>query len=771
MNLGLLIKNRKAILDCLFATGCLLLWFAPLYASGTTILSGWELSREHPTTWIIPLIASIYFWSAWNGRYRIQLYSVGLLVLYVNIVLTWSDADRFLNVFSAWMMLLVLIGALASTIHQGLDRLFEDQARSVTPTLAFVLAFVALTPVFASLTSHTRNENPLYMFLAQKTGQAPPVVVSPAAHAPPVPETLSPTTVPVPTDILSNTNTSIFMLHTQVCELTMPLASRGWSMRAPGAMKLHHLDWLPSARRLAVTTARGDIYMSRDEGQSWVHRHCGLLFSFKTVQFVDARTAWATGKSGKGKDAVAETRDGGVTWIVRELRDRSKRELGSVIGLRFRDARNGALIGGNCLFATADAGETWVRAVSAEFRESTYDLGRRQLITRDRGETWLWPQRDARAEPTEVTGLFVRDAQSGQAAATGEEGGTHTNDDDGQAPKRFTAPLRGANICHILVAGNQRGWLAGCDGSLHYTVDGGQSWGAVALFNAHPLFAVQFIDWQTGWAVGGAGTILRTTDGGKNWSGHTLATDMDLHALRFIDAKIGWVLSERGSIWHTRDGGLVWAVQRTGSGEHKWSNIHILDAERGWIVGEKGRLLLTVDGGKHWQLRETTFDESLRSVVFVDRNFGWAVGERGLILHSRDGGLTWKDQPIHMGEPLTFVAFRDRRNGWAVGESRFALKTVDGGQNWKAVTLPGEPPYRAIRFFDARRGWLAGRSDWYRTEDGGTSWRAVEMPEYVDQSSRYVPSRAWFVDPNTAWGVSAKGTIWKYSMDYRDKNQ
>src|SRR4030065_3552 len=189
------------------------------------------------------------------------------------------------------------------------------------------------------------------MALAQKTGQVPPVVVSPTAHVPPVPETLSSTTAPAPaTDILSNTNTSIFMQHAQVCELTAPPSSNGWLMRAPGTMKLHHLDWLPSARRLTVTTARGDIYMSRDEGQSWFHGHCASLFSFKTVQFVDARTAWATGKSGEGKDAVAETRDGGVTWIVRELQDRSKRELGSVIGLRFRDARNGALIGGNCLF-------------------------------------------------------------------------------------------------------------------------------------------------------------------------------------------------------------------------------------------------------------------------------------------------------------------------------------------------------------------------------------------------------------------------------------
>src|SRR4030067_211401 len=130
INPSLLIKNRKAILDCLLASGCLLLWFAPLYASDQGLLSGWEMSRKNPTTWIFPLLATLSFWSAWNGRYRIQLASVGMLVLYVNIVLTWSDADRFLNAFSAWMMLLVLIGASASTVNQGLDRLFGAQARS-----------------------------------------------------------------------------------------------------------------------------------------------------------------------------------------------------------------------------------------------------------------------------------------------------------------------------------------------------------------------------------------------------------------------------------------------------------------------------------------------------------------------------------------------------------------------------------------------------------------------------------------------------------------
>lgn len=771
MNWWLSIKNRKAILDCLLASGCFSLWFAPLYVSDSKLFSGWESSREHPITWLIPLAAIVYFWSAWYGRYRIQLVSVGMLVLYVNIVLTWNDANRFLNAFSAWLMLVVLIGAVASTIHQGFDRLFGEQARSITPTLAFVFAFVILTPVFVSLTSHTRSENPLYRVLTQKTGQAPREVALPVTHAPNTPETLAPITAPA-NDISNNTTTSIFTAHAQVCELIMPPPSNGWSMRAPGAMKQRHFDWLPSARRLTVTSARGDVYLSHDEGRSWVHGYCrGSFFSFKTVQFVDARTAWATGKSGaQGKDAIAETRDGGVTWVVHELQDRSKRELGSVVGLWFQNMRSGVIIGDKCLFVTTDAGETWVRTTSTELRGLAYDV-RRQLITRDRGETWLWPQRDEGTESIEVTGVFLRDAHSVQAVVSGNENGANTNDDVGKTLRRFSGPLHGANICHIQVAGNQHGWLVGCDGSLHHTVDGGQNWGTIALFNAHPLFAVQFTDWQTGWAVGGAGTILRTTDGGKNWIGHTLATDMDLRALRFINPKVGWVLSERGSIWHTRDGGSGWVTQRTDSEEHKWSDIHMLDAERGWIVGEKGRLLLTVDGGKHWQLRETTFDESLRSVLFVDRNYGWAVGERGLILHSRDGGLTWKDQPIHMGESLTSVAFRDRRNGWAVGESRFALKTVDGGLNWKAVTLPGEPPYRAIRFFDARRGWLAGRTDWYRTEDGGVSWRAVEMPGQVDQSSQYAPSRAWFVDPNTAWGVSTKGAIWKYSMDYRDTNR
>src|SRR5258708_7270284 len=58
------------------------------------------------------------------------------------------------------------------------------------------------------------------------------------------------------------------------------------------------------------------------------------------------------------------------------------------------------------------------------------------------------------------------------------------------------------------------GLVAGVEGIILSTTDGGASWTLQLSGTGYTLWGISFVDPNTGWAVGDFGTILSTTDGG-----------------------------------------------------------------------------------------------------------------------------------------------------------------------------------------------------------------------------------------------------------------
>jgi len=105
------------------------------------------------------------------------------------------------------------------------------------------------------------------------------------------------------------------------------------------------------------------------------------------------------------------------------------------------------------------------------------------------------------------------------------------------------------------------GWLAGRDGQLLHTTDGGQTW-AIVQPGSDPLqdFAlIRFLDEQTGWAVPRLGnTIFKTTDGGQTWSEYSLPTNVYWSDMDFSDDQHLWLcggVAGHGVIVQSIDGG------------------------------------------------------------------------------------------------------------------------------------------------------------------------------------------------------------------------
>ena len=69
------------------------------------------------------------------------------------------------------------------------------------------------------------------------------------------------------------------------------------------------------------------------------------------------------------------------------------------------------------------------------------------------------------------------------------------------------------------------------------------------------LLDVRFIDAAEGWIAGSNGTLLHTTDGGVRWSTETSGTTRPLERLFFTDQNHGWAVGFGGTILAFGQGG------------------------------------------------------------------------------------------------------------------------------------------------------------------------------------------------------------------------
>jgi photosystem II stability/assembly factor-like uncharacterized protein len=301
-----------------------------------------------------------------------------------------------------------------------------------------------------------------------------------------------------------------------------------------------------------------------------------------------------------------------------------------------------------------------------------------------------------------------------------------------------------------------------------------QSSGALAK-----LSAVFFVDRDHGWVAGSNGTLLSTEDGGAKWLRQTLPERQRNEALNdvwFFNSGRGLLLGEyglfnrRGDIdWSERvflmmskDRGANWEA-----GTLRRPPVSILlrmsfaNDQIGLAVGEAGTIQRTIDGGVTWALQEAPTRKLLNDVAAIDDSHAWAVGAGGTILRTVDGGRNWDEQSSGGAQALRAVHFVDSQRGWAVGAKGAIISTANGGARWRRQTSGVELNLNDVVFLNAkegpREGWIAGdRGLLLHTTDGGATWENVEL------SARGNLSRLFFIAPDCGWVVGTSGAIFKY---------
>ena len=252
-----------------------------------------------------------------------------------------------------------------------------------------------------------------------------------------------------------------------------------------------------------------------------------------------------------------------------------------------------------------------------------------------------------------------------------------------------------------------------------------------------------------------------------DWVKQKVNTFAWLHTIHFVGANEGWIGGSRGTFLKTEDGGDTWKQVEKFT-DDTIREIVFLDKNTGWILchrdiynlGKKSSsyLMKTTDGGKKWERIELSnaYRQRITKMFFAKSGFGLAVGETGALFALTDNNLTWSK----LGSPSLYMmtdgAFTDDLRGTIVGGGGTILFTEDAGQSWNQAFVSGNAKSKlnAIFFVDNKMGWTVGsRGNIYMTTNAGKYWR----PQQTNTESNL--NDVFFTSKAEGWAVGSDGKI------------
>jgi photosystem II stability/assembly factor-like uncharacterized protein len=201
------------------------------------------------------------------------------------------------------------------------------------------------------------------------------------------------------------------------------------------------------------------------------------------------------------------------------------------------------------------------------------------------------------------------------------------------------------------------------------------------------LIGVCFISAAEGYVAGMDGSLLRSLDGGWTWSEIHVAVSVGLRSVAFRDPETAIVAGGRGTILMVgRNDRAARAVY--GPTDEELDHVCFASRLRGFAVGQQGALVATADGGETWSSRPSGTQAWLHRVSFFDEAHGIIVGAGGVVLRTDDGGATWTKAIVHEEVRLVGLSTPSRDQGFVLGYPRLLVRTADCGATFHFVRFP-----------------------------------------------------------------------------------
>ncbi|MCY3780517.1 MAG: hypothetical protein OXG78_09440 [Chloroflexi bacterium] len=241
--------------------------------------------------------------------------------------------------------------------------------------------------------------------------------------------------------------------------------------------------------------------------------------------------------------------------------------------------------------------------------------------------------------------------QTGERIYAARQTGLFQVDADGKGTNLYRSWPLGENLPTLAVAVDRSAglMLAGINGGVARSTDGGRNWDAVAFRAPPPLVTClaptrDFND--AGWILAGSfeDGVFRSTDGGKTWraNNHGLF-DHSVNCLAPSPecAADGIVYAGTSSgIYRSENGGKLWRDLRMPAGDETVLSLATPPEGAGIYAGtESHGLLLSTDGGESWARLIETGGAVNAIAVAADETLIAQVDDAAL--RSSDGGGSW----------------------------------------------------------------------------------------------------------------------------------
>ncbi len=262
------------------------------------------------------------------------------------------------------------------------------------------------------------------------------------------------------------------------------------------------------------------------------------------------------------------------------------------------------------------------------------------------------------------------------------------------------------------------------------STDRGATWRTIAAAEIDDVACSFWLDGLTGFVAGFNGILARTTDGGQTWATGRIAAEPSLRykaaAMCFATAAVGWLAGTTyknglpfGEFFlKTVDGGRTWINQRP-PGDFRVRWVDVADARHGWVAGPDG-IAYTADGGSSWKKCNASF--LLWDLTAAGPTTAWATDSDGHLYKTADG-INWSRAAV--AGTFWRVAFADAAHGFALGDK--FVRTVDGGSSWRELPKPPLEGCNVFSFADKDHG-VAGYTygqRLLRTDDGGQTFTDI----------------------------------------------
>jgi len=464
-----------------------------------------------------------------------------------------------------------------------------------------------------------------------------------------------------------------------------------------------------SLSRGYVVGQSGIALQTSDGGLSWSECPDVGMADFWDIEFIDAAHGWIAGvNSWEFNTVFYYTENGGESWesLIPE---------GSMAcyAIQFSDYLTGYAFGsGNVMLKTTDGGEnwsehaiecdSWIKGISIRGNGAGWAVGSagRMLHTTDG-----WETSEAFSQSCDDSFYDVAFADQENGWAVGHNISRNLKvfcktTDGGDTWERNERTDYG-RIKTVSVVSDQVVWMAGTDGEIVRSIDGGLTWDNLTQNQSDNYTDSYFFNELSGWIVGHE-VIMRTTDGGDSWERNTSGNIYGLQAIDFVNENTGWIVSESGTVLRTTDGGENWDSMNLGLPWVMLYDAAFINEQRGWILGfdmyeyAAAILFSTIDGGETWEEQLVSTEMGFRSIEFCDSENGLIVGDGGM-LSTTDGGETWIEEPSLSSSTLKGIAFAGNEV-WVAGYGGTILHK-DGVVNAPPVESPSIPVVFAINAY------------------------------------------------------------------------